>query len=75
MLDLDSTWISLPCPRCEFPNDVSMREIRFGLRIPCRGCKVSIQLRPKDGTFDQGKKEVERAVQQMFQDITINIKL
>jgi len=76
MLDFDRTWLTFPCSRCEFPNDVSLREVRFGLPIPCRGCKANIQLQPRDGTFDQGKKMVERALQEFLnQTITINIQL
>ena len=74
MFNLHKTWVEFPCPRCEFPNSISMREIRFGLTILCRGCKVTIRLDPADG----GIRKVDRMLQELEQSLTktinINIK-
>jgi hypothetical protein len=55
MFNLDKTAFEVPCPSCKFPNAVSFREARFGLTIPCRGCKGNIRLVPIDGGFGKAK--------------------
>jgi hypothetical protein len=51
-----------------------MREIRFGLTILCRGCKVSIGLVPTDGGARKAKRMFEEFQNAMSQTINITIE-
>jgi len=52
-----------------------MREIRFGLTILCRGCKVSLRLEPVDGGAKRVKRALDEFQQSMNQTTKITIKL
>jgi hypothetical protein len=75
MLNLYKAQLEIPCPRCQFPNIVSMREIRFGLTVLCRGCKVSIRLEPADGGVRKAKRLLDEFQHSLTQTINITIKL
>ncbi len=75
MFNLYKATAEIPCPRCAFPNTVSMREIRFGLAILCRGCKVTIRLVPADGGVRKAKRMLDEFQQSMNQTINLTIKL
>ena len=75
MFNLYKACVDLNCPRCDFPNSVSMREIRFGLTILCRGCKVSLRLEPVDGGAKRVKRALDEFQQSMNQTTKITIKL
>lgn len=75
MLNLYKAQLEVPCPRCEFPNIVSIREIRFGLTVLCRGCKIRIRLEPADGGARKAKRLLDDFQQAMSQTINLTIKL
>jgi len=50
-----------------------MREVRFGLIIPCRGCKVNIRLSQKDGGLNQAKNIMDELQQLFAKPITIKL--
>jgi len=50
-----------------------MREVRFGLTIICRGCKVNIQLKQKDGTSNKTKRTLDDLHQMFNKTITIEL--
>jgi hypothetical protein len=71
MFDLDKSVIEIACPSCEFPNLVTMREVRFGLTFPCRGCKRNIRLVPVDGGARKAKRAVDDFLNEFPKNITI----
>ncbi len=73
MLEFDKIRVNIECPVCKFPNQVSMRVIRFGLTLLCRGCKARIRLVTKGGSLDKAKRHLE-ALQSALSK-TISIKL
>jgi hypothetical protein len=73
MFNLDKSSLEVPCPSCKFPNAVTVREMRFGLTIPCRGCKRNIRLVPMDGGMTKAKKMLDDFLGEFPK--TINIKL
>jgi len=75
MLEFYNVRMDIPCPRCSFPNSVSLREIRFGLSILCRGCKVTIRLVPVDGGVKKAKRSLDDFQNSMSQTINLTIKL
>jgi hypothetical protein len=75
MLNFYKVRAEIPCPKCTFPNSVSMRQIRFGLAILCRGCKVTIRLVPADGGVRKAKRILDEFQESMNQTISVTIKL
>ena len=62
MFYFDKSVIEVACPSCKFPNAVTVREARFGLTIPCRGCKVRIRLMPMDGGLAKAKRTFDNFI-------------
>jgi ribosomal protein S27E len=58
MFNLYKATTDVPCPRCSYPNSISMREVEFGLKIICRGCKATIALVKANG----GIRKVKRTI-------------
>ena len=75
MFNIHKATLEIECPSCKFPNLISMREARFGLTFPCRGCKVNIRLVPADGGVRKAKRVVDDFVNGLPKKIEINIKL
>lgn len=73
MFNLDKSSLEVPCPSCKFPNDVTVREVRFGLTILCRGCKRNIRLVPMDGGMTKAKRMIDGFLREFPKKI--NIKL
>jgi hypothetical protein len=72
---LDKGIIEIPCPGCDFPNAATVREIRFGLTVLCRGCKKRIRLVPMNAGLTKVKKAIDKFARELPQRININIKL
>jgi peptide subunit release factor 1 (eRF1) len=75
MFNIHKNVVEFECPTCKFPNQVSMREARFGLTVPCRGCKVNIRMVPVDGGVRKAKRIVDNFLNELPETININIKL
>jgi len=73
MFNLDKTVFEVPCPSCKFPNAVSFREVRFGLTIPCRGCKANFRFVPTDGGFGKAKRMLDNFVSEFPKKIEIKL--
>jgi hypothetical protein len=73
MFSFDKIVIEVACPKCKFPNAVTVREARFGLTIPCRGCKRNIRLVPMDGRLGKAKRAIEDFVTEFPSKINIKI--
>jgi hypothetical protein len=73
MFSFDKTVMEVACPRCKFPNAVTVREARFGLTLPCRGCKANIRLVPTDGGLAKAKRTIENFITKLPK--TINLKI
>jgi hypothetical protein len=71
MVSFSKSVVEVPCPSCKFPNAVTLREVRFGLTIPCRGCKGSIRLVPVDGRL----RKAERAIENMLDGLPKKIEI
>lgn len=73
MLNFDKLVVPIECPRCKFPNLASMREIRFGLSILCRGCKIELRLQPVNGGAAKAKRALENFQTSLSTKITIEL--
>jgi hypothetical protein len=74
-VNLNTAVIEIPCPGCKFPNAASLRELRFGLTIPCRGCKTRIRIVPMDAGLMKAEKAIEEFISDIPKQIEIKIKL
>lgn len=72
---LDKSVIEIPCPGCNFPNAATVREMRFGLTVLCRGCKTRIRLVPMNAGLTKAKKAIDKFAREFPKRININIKL
>jgi hypothetical protein len=73
MFSFDKSVIEVACPSCKFPNPVTEREARFGLTIPCRGCKRRIRLVPMDGGLAKAKRAIDDFMTGFPKNINIKI--
>jgi hypothetical protein len=73
MFNFDKGVIEVACPSCAFPNAVTVREVRFGLTIPCRGCKRGIRLVPMDGGLAKVKKALDNFMAELPTKIDIKL--
>jgi len=75
MFAFDKSVFEVPCPSCKFPNAVTVREARFGLTIPCRGCKTNILLVPTAGGFAKAKRALDSFVAEPPEIIKLTFKI
>jgi hypothetical protein len=73
MFSFGKSVIEVVCPLCKFPNAVTLREVRFGLTIPCRGCKRNICLVPMDGGLAKAKRAIENFITGFPKKVNIKI--
>ncbi len=73
MYSFEKSVIDVACPACKFPNAVTLREARFGLTIPCRGCKKNIRLVPMDGGIAKAKRAIDNFISGFPKKINIKI--
>lgn len=58
--DLDRHWIDIDCPRCRLSTPASLRDVRLGATIICRGCKANIRLIDHIGEYHRIRRRLER---------------
>lgn len=51
--DLDRHWIEVDCPHCRLATPASLRDVRLGNVIICRGCKANIFLVDRLGEYQR----------------------
>lgn len=79
MLKLDNHRVDISCPRCKFLNKVSLKQVRIGDIVICRGCKINIRLEDHRRSTHKANRELQRAMNAMFDELSkigkITIKL
>jgi hypothetical protein len=73
VVSFNKTVVEVPCPSCKFPNAVTLREVRFGLTIPCRGCKGNIRLIPMDGGLGKAERAIENLLDKFTKKLQIKV--
>lgn len=64
--DLDRHWIDVDCPHCRLATPASLRDVRLGNVIICRGCKANVRLVDHLGEYHRVRRKLERAFRQMI---------
>ena len=75
MFDLDTVSFPFACPACGFRNRATMRQVRLGKRIICRGCRMDIQLVDHHRKARKARKDFENALSEFANVINLEIKL
>jgi hypothetical protein len=75
IVDFEKSVVEIPCPGCEFPNAATLHESRFGLTIPCRGCKRRIRIVPTDAGVMKATRLLEQFLGDLPRITTIKINL
>ncbi len=64
--DLDRRWIDVDCPNCRLATPASLRDVRLGNVIICRGCKANIRLLDHLGEYHRMRRKLEASFRRMF---------
>jgi hypothetical protein len=75
MFDLDHTAFTFMCPECRFANSATVRQVRIGRRLICRGCKKELRLVDSNASFKKGRLRIGEAVASFGKPIRMEIKL
>ncbi len=73
-LDISNAWIEVPCPGCDFANQVRVSQIILGERIICCGCHCTIQLVDADTSTHLARRAMREASRRL-EKTTIKTKL
>ena len=62
MVELDRFRLEAQCPRCDYPLEVEMIDVRLGSRIFCPNCKCQIYLQDKDASIHTARDQIQHAL-------------
>jgi hypothetical protein len=60
--DLDRRWIDVDCPSCRLATPVTLRDVRLGSVVICRGCKANVRLIDHLGEYHRVRRRLERTL-------------
>jgi peptide subunit release factor 1 (eRF1) len=75
MFDLDCATILIECPRCNFHNSVTMRQVRLHDVVICRGCKSNMQLVDYMGTVSNAREDIWNSQRNMMETLSRTISI
>jgi hypothetical protein len=64
--DLDNHWIDVTCPHCPLTTEASLRDVRLGMVVICRGCKANIRLIDYLGEYHRARRRLLNSFQRPF---------
>ncbi len=70
MINLDKQEIAFQCPRCNFFNNIQLRQAKLRDVVICRGCKANIRL---DDQMNEIKKII-RSIRRSMAEIEKTLK-
>jgi hypothetical protein len=62
VINLDKMRVNLNCSRCDFQNEVTLRQVRVEDVIICRGCKANIQLIDHMKSMEKSLRSIRRTL-------------
>ena len=65
MFDLDRVAITITCPKCNFDNSATVRQVRVGDRVICRGCKNVLCLVDRNASFKKGRSRMSEEIESL----------
>lgn len=61
----EQTFVDLPCPRCGYPSEVQLLDMRLESRVFCPCCKVAIQLIDDRASMRVAPQQAEDALRRL----------
>jgi hypothetical protein len=74
MFDLDHAEFEFPCPECQFVNSATLRQVRLGDRVICRGCKKPVRLVDKDTSVHNASRRLDEDLAALKNALNLEIK-
>lgn len=65
LLNIDRISVNINCPRCDFYNKVTFKQVRIRGVIICRGCKSNIQLVDHMNTVRKSVSSIRRSLSKL----------
>ncbi len=65
LVDLDRYFIDVGCPRCRYPFEVQVLDVRLQARVFCPNCKVGVRLVDEEASMEVGLRKVDRAMSEL----------
>ena len=75
MFDLDGAAFTFTCPKCHFENSATVRQVRIGSRIICRGCKRNLCLVDVNSSFKKARRRMSDEIDSLGKALKMEIKL
>lgn len=69
MINLDKLGVELDCPKCDFQNTITIKQVRINDVIICRGCKRNIKLEDYMRTTQKVVRSVNRSLRELEQQL------
>jgi peptide subunit release factor 1 (eRF1) len=70
MFDLDGIRFDIHCPKCDFLNPVTFKQVRIKDMIICRGCKANIQLEDQMSTVRKSVRDIRQAMREIDEQLS-----
>lgn len=67
MINLDKHRVDIRCPKCNFQNKVTLKQVRIGKVIICRGCKSNLWLRDHRHSVQKATRTIRRSLNALFE--------
>ena len=61
MLDLNSMWVDLDCPKCNYQDVIQLIDVKSEKLIFCSNCKISIQLKDSEASVHCTTDSINKA--------------
>jgi uncharacterized Zn finger protein (UPF0148 family) len=68
---LDRTFVTVACPRCAYPLDVQLLDVRIQARVFCPNCKVEVRLADDGASTEVATRKIDAALEQLTEAFKI----
>jgi hypothetical protein len=75
MFDLDGAAFTFTCPECRFENSATVRQVRIGSRVICRGCKKELCLVDGNASFKKARQRISEELASLGKALEMKMKL
>ncbi len=74
---IDSAELDIPCPRCGFFNEVTIKQARTRDVVICRGCKCNIRLDDHMNQVRAGERQLRESIRALMDSLApmLNIEI
>lgn len=69
MIDISTTKVDVPCPKCKSKNSLTLNQIQQQQTIICSGCKTKITLVDKSSSTKKAIQNVNKSFRELSDTI------